>query len=60
MNNSDHQCCCHCGQPHKQGSAYCVIIGDKEQAMCCPGCQAVASLIVHGNDVNKDEKRGRE
>ena len=46
MTNPKDQCCCHCGQPHKEGVSYSIIIAGKEQTMCCPGCQAVASLIA--------------
>ena len=45
MNNLS-QVCYHCGLPNDQGSAYPVVIADKTQFMCCPGCQAVAESIV--------------
>ena len=57
MKNTNYQCCCHCGQPHKEGLAYSIIISGKVQTMCCPGCQAVATLIAHCQKVNNGEKR---
>ncbi len=40
--------CYHCGLPVPPGSDYPVVINGTAQAMCCPGCQAVASAIVDG------------
>lgn len=40
--------CYHCGLPVPPGSHYPVVIDGAAQAMCCPGCQAVASAIVDG------------
>lgn len=38
--------CFHCGQPIPENSSYLVTISGQPQAMCCPGCQAVAQTIV--------------
>lgn len=38
--------CFHCGLPIPQGVHYSVKIDDREQTMCCSGCQAVAEAIV--------------
>ena len=38
--------CFHCGLPVPAGSAWRVNVAGTEQAMCCPGCQAVAQSIV--------------
>lgn len=43
---SDTPACFHCGLPVPKGSHYRVEIDGKSQAMCCPGCQAVAQAIV--------------
>lgn len=40
--------CFHCGLPVPPGAHYSVVINDQPQAMCCPGCQAVAQAIVDG------------
>jgi Cu2+-exporting ATPase len=40
--------CYHCAEPVPAGVDYTVEIGGEPQAMCCPGCQAVASAIVDG------------
>lgn len=40
------QQCFHCGLPVPNGSSYFVVIDNKEQPMCCTGCQAVAEAIV--------------
>jgi Cu2+-exporting ATPase len=40
--------CYHCGLQVPSGAHYPVVIGGEERAMCCPGCQAVASAIVDG------------
>ncbi|GGY63204.1 cation-transporting P-type ATPase [Cellvibrio zantedeschiae] len=42
------QRCYHCGLPVASGSNYLVNINGKPEAMCCPGCQAVATVIVDG------------
>ena len=47
MNN--HQDCFHCGLPVPVGSHWQVKIDDVQQAMCCPGCEAVAQTIVDNN-----------
>lgn len=42
--------CFHCGLPVPKGSAsYSVTIDNKDQPMCCTGCQAVAQTIVDNN-----------
>ena len=38
--------CFHCGLPSPSGDPYRVEIDGVSQAMCCPGCQAVAQAIV--------------
>jgi len=38
--------CFHCGLPVPAGSSWRVTIADVPQAMCCPGCEAVAQTIV--------------
>ncbi len=38
--------CFHCGLPVPPGSQYTVRVQAREQALCCPGCQAVAQAIV--------------
>lgn len=40
--------CYHCGLPVPPSSDYFVAINAKKEAMCCPGCQAVAMAIVDG------------
>jgi len=40
--------CYHCAEPVPPGSDYTVEIDGAQRAMCCPGCQAVASAIVDG------------
>ncbi len=40
--------CYHCGLPVASNSNYLVSINGKAEAMCCPGCQAVAMAIVGG------------
>lgn len=40
--------CYHCGLPVASTSHFSVVINGKPEAMCCPGCQAVASAIVDG------------
>ena len=40
--------CFHCSLPVPKNSSYLVEIDGQEQAMCCPGCQAVAKAIVDG------------
>ena len=44
-----HQDCFHCGLPVPVGSHWQVKIDDVQQAMCCPGCEAVAQTIVDNN-----------
>jgi Cu2+-exporting ATPase len=38
--------CFHCGLPVPPASQWCVNIDGANQAMCCPGCAAVAQTIV--------------
>jgi Cu2+-exporting ATPase len=38
--------CFHCGEPNPKNSHYSVTINGHAQAMCCPGCEAVAQTIV--------------
>lgn len=38
--------CFHCGLPVPAGSSWRVTIDDVPQAMCCPGCEAVAQTII--------------
>jgi len=40
--------CYHCGLPVPAGAEFPVTIQGEARAMCCPGCQAVASAIVAG------------
>lgn len=40
--------CYHCGLPVPVGSNFFVTINCNPEAMCCPGCQAVAMAIVDG------------
>lgn len=48
MTGTNEQDCFHCSLPVPKNSSYLVTIEGKEQAMCCPGCQAVAKAIVDG------------
>lgn len=48
MTGNNEQDCFHCSLPVPKNSSYFVSIEGKEQAMCCPGCQAVAKAIVDG------------
>ena len=45
MSNS----CFHCGEDIPKGISLFVTIEQKQQAMCCVGCQAVAETIVENN-----------
>ena len=38
--------CFHCGLPNLEGMRYSTVIAGQAEAMCCPGCQAVAQAIV--------------
>ncbi|WP_111641243.1 heavy metal translocating P-type ATPase [Marinimicrobium alkaliphilum] len=40
--------CYHCGLPVPSDVYYPVTVDGREQRMCCPGCQAVATAIVDG------------
>lgn len=48
MTGNKEQDCFHCSLPVPKNSSYLVEINGEEQAMCCPGCQAVAKAIVDG------------
>lgn len=48
MTGNHEQDCFHCSLPVPKNSSYIVKIDGEEQAMCCPGCQAVAKAIVDG------------
>ncbi len=41
--------CFHCGLPVPKGASYQVTINNKQQPMCCIGCQTVAEAIVENN-----------
>ena len=41
--------CFHCGLPVPKNCAYQVVINQKEEPMCCIGCQTVAQAIVDNN-----------
>ena len=40
------EACYHCGEPLPPGPVRTARIGGVERPMCCPGCEAVASLIA--------------
>lgn len=40
--------CFHCGEPVPSNSRFSVTINDKNESLCCPGCEAVANAIVFG------------
>ncbi|MBV7315695.1 heavy metal translocating P-type ATPase [Shewanella sp. NIFS-20-20] len=44
--------CFHCHEPVVQGSLFTVIIQGQPQAMCCPGCAAVAEAIIQAGLTN--------
>jgi len=44
--------CYHCGLPVMDVGRWNVLIGDKSEPMCCPGCQTVAAAIVAGGFEN--------
>ncbi|MDH5394261.1 MAG: heavy metal translocating P-type ATPase, partial [Gammaproteobacteria bacterium] len=46
MSDNQQQSCFHCGLPVPAGTHYRVEIEHKDQPMCCPGCEAVATAIV--------------
>ena len=39
------EACFHCREPVLTGDRYRVTIDDEPRRVCCPGCQAVATLI---------------
>ena len=47
--SSKPQSCFHCNEVVPLGITLCVTINNKEQPMCCIGCQAVAQTIVDNN-----------
>ena len=38
--------CFHCGEPNPTNMTFQVMINNKQEYMCCPGCEAVAQTIV--------------
>lgn len=48
MNGEKEESCFHCSLPVPRNTHYHVEIDGVEQAMCCPGCEAVAKAIVDG------------
>ena len=38
--------CYHCGLPNPAGRSYYAVVDGARQAVCCPGCQAVAEAIA--------------
>ncbi|MDJ0956013.1 MAG: heavy metal translocating P-type ATPase [Arenicellales bacterium] len=49
--------CFHCGLPLPTEDNYTVNILGKQRAVCCPGCQAVAQVIVNGGFERFYDKR---
>ena len=47
-NRAGNLACYHCGLPVPADADFSVVINHKPEAMCCPGCQAVATAIVDG------------
>ena len=48
MTGHNEENCFHCSLPVPKSTSYHVEIDGVEQAMCCPGCEAVAKAIVDG------------
>lgn len=48
MEDNKEEHCFHCSLPVPKNTTYHVEIDGVEQAMCCPGCEAVAKAIVDG------------
>lgn len=48
MKGENEENCFHCSLPVPKNTTYHVEIDGVEQAMCCPGCEAVAKAIVDG------------
>lgn len=44
--------CFHCGEPVLTDTQFTTCINDKQQAMCCPGCQAVSKAIIDAGLTN--------
>lgn len=44
--------CFHCGEPVLTDTQFTTCINDKQQAMCCPGCQAVSKAIIDAGLIN--------
>lgn len=38
--------CFHCNEPVLTGRQFTTLINDKDELMCCPGCQAVSQAII--------------
>lgn len=41
-----HPSCFHCNEPVLTGTQFVTRINDRDELMCCPGCQAVSQAIV--------------
>ncbi|PIW60643.1 heavy metal translocating P-type ATPase metal-binding domain-containing protein [Shewanella sp. CG12_big_fil_rev_8_21_14_0_65_47_15] len=41
-----HPSCFHCNEPVLTGAQFVTRINDRDELMCCPGCQAVSQAIV--------------
>lgn len=41
-----HPSCFHCNEPVLTGQQFITRINDRDELMCCPGCQAVSQAIV--------------
>ncbi|AAN55393.1 cadmium-translocating P-type ATPase [Shewanella oneidensis MR-1] len=41
-----HPSCFHCNEPVLTGTQFVTQINDRDELMCCPGCQAVSQAIV--------------
>ncbi|MFB2727152.1 heavy metal translocating P-type ATPase [Shewanella mangrovisoli] len=41
-----HPSCFHCNEPVLTGNQFVTRINDRDELMCCPGCQAVSQAIV--------------
>ena len=44
--STDSLACYHCGLPVPNNADYSVTINNTPEPMCCPGCQAVAKMII--------------
>lgn len=52
--------CYHCGSDVPPGSKFYAHIHGEDRRMCCPGCQAVAKIIVDGGLDSFYKHRGNE